>query len=129
MGLIVFILHKLDGHTFDLVSSNVSFFLEVKPQLPIHEQLPRLSRPKSGEGAKNGDPINWKLYISICTANIFINCQLANSFVQIISVPEMSPTYYVWTFWSKYIEFCIDLDTFIILCRGLFPRGFLSNRL
>ena len=38
-------------------------------------------------------------------------------------------TCYVWTFWSKYIKFCMDLDTFIILCRGLLPPEFLSNRL
>ena len=36
---------------------------------------------------------------------------------------------YVWTFWSKYIKFCMDLDTFIILCRGLLLPEFLSNRL
>ena len=36
---------------------------------------------------------------------------------------------YVLTFWSKYIKFCMDLDTFIILCPALFPPKFLSNRL
>ena len=37
--------------------------------------------------------------------------------------------YYVWTFWSKYIKFYMDLDTFIILCRGLLLPEFSSNRL
>ena len=43
--------------------------------------------------------------------------------------PNYAPllVYYVWTFWSKYIRFYLDLDTFIILCRRLFL--FLSNRL
>ena len=36
---------------------------------------------------------------------------------------------YVWTSWYKYIKFCMDLDTFIIPCPGLFLPEFLSNRL
>ena len=33
-------------------------------------------------------------------------------------------------FWAmpKHLEYCLDLDTFIILCRGLFLPEFLSNR-
>ena len=34
---------------------------------------------------------------------------------------------YVWTFSFKYIRFCLDLDTFIIICRGLFLPEFLSQ--
>ena len=30
---------------------------------------------------------------------------------------------YVWTCWSKYITLCMDLDTFIILCRGVYIQS------
>ena len=52
-------------------------------------------------------------------------CTTSAQRLQSYSNVQMLCYWYVWTFSSKYIKFCLDLDTFIILCRGLF----LSNRL
>ena len=41
------------------------------------------------------------------------NTKLMNTYV----LSSLICSYYVWTSWSKY--FCLDIDTFIILCRGL----------
>ena len=76
------------------------------------------------------------VWVMLLAAVSFLEVGFSPIFCAIIFViykgshnPTSTRHYYVWTFWSECIEYCMDLDTFIILCRGLFLPEFLSNRL